>query len=207
MVKAVVFDFDGTLADSFEVFVEVLAETINRQPFTSQEIVDLRGLSTREIMRQLQVKKWQLPRLATRGRRLLGNRMGRVEPFPGIDNILSQLHKAGCKIYILSTNDTPNIQNFINKYGFEEYITKVYGDIGLFAKVKWLKKLLKQEGLAANECVYIGDETRDLEATRKVGIKCVAVSWGYGNPELLSKYNPYALAKDPSDLLRILKTI
>lgn len=207
MVKAVIFDFDGTLADSFEVFTEVLAEALKRQPFTGQEIADLRGLSTREVMRELKVKKWQLPRLAVKGRRLLGNRMDRVEPFPDTDKLLSELHKAGCKIYILSTNDTSNIQQLTDKYGLDKYITKIYGDIGLFGKVKWLKKLLKQEGLNAGECIYVGDETRDLEATKKAGIRCIAVAWGYGNPATLAKYSPFATAKDPSELLKVLKNI
>lgn len=205
MVKAVVFDFDGTLADSFEVFIEVLAETLRRPPFSHEEIAELRGLPTREIMRKLNVKKWQLPRLATKGRRALGNRMDNVEPFKGMKSLLSDLHDSGCKIYILSTNDTSNIQNFIKKYGFEKYITRVYGDIGLFGKVKWLKKLLKREGLTAAECIYVGDETRDLEATRKAGLRCVAVAWGYGNPETLATYNPHALAKNPRGLQQILR--
>jgi phosphoglycolate phosphatase len=201
MTKAVIFDFDGTIADSFEVFVEVLVAAIGRKEgFSPEEIVDLRGSSTREIMRKLGIKKWQLPILAVKGKRALGAKMERVEPFQGIPEAFKELHKSGLKIYILSTNTSKNIKGFLKKYGLENDIDEIYADIGIFGKVKWLSKLMKQQGLQASECVYIGDETRDIEATKKVGMKCIAVSWGYGNPETLQAYHPDNLVGKPLDL-------
>jgi len=202
MTKAVIFDFDGTIADSFEVFIEILVIALGRKPFTQEEIADLRGSSTREIMRKLGVKKWQLPILAVKGKRAVGTKMERVEPFSGIAEIFEKLHDSGHAIYILSSNTDKNIRDFLNKYALAKYVDKVYADIGIFGKVKWLKKLLKQQGLKSSECIYIGDETRDIEATKKVGMKCIAVAWGYGNPETLLSYKPAGLAEKPKDLLK-----
>lgn len=200
MVKAVIFDFDGTIADSFEVFVEVLSEAINHK-FEKDEIAKLRGLPTRQIMKELGVKKWQLPLIAIKGKRSLGNKMERVEPFAGINEVLKELHGKDYKIYILSTNTNKNINEFLKKYGLDELIDEVYADIGLFAKVKWLKKLMSKHKLSPAECVYVGDETRDIEASHKVDIKCIAVTWGYSTPASLESHKPYALVKKPIGII------
>jgi phosphoglycolate phosphatase len=205
-IKAIIFDFDGTIADSFEVFVEVLSDTINHK-FDSQEITRLRGFSTRKIMHELGIKNRQLPMLAIKGKRALGNKMERVKPFHGMDKVLKNFHDKGYKVYILSTNNSKNISGFLGKYGFDTFVDAVYSDIGIFGKVKYLKRLMRQQSLKPSECLYIGDETRDIEAAHKVGMKCISVSWGYGLPDTLETYHPDMLVNRPAEIVGVINNL
>jgi phosphoglycolate phosphatase len=55
--------------------------------------------------------------------------------------------------------------------------------------------------LASDECVYVGDETRDVEAARKAGMRSAAVTWGFNSRELLEKSRPDFLIDRPGELL------
>lgn len=200
--KAVIFDFDGTIADSAEIFIESLETILGRkQRFSRDEMEELRKLPTKEIIRKLGVKKWQLPRVMVNGKREITKRIDRVEVFAGMPEVLKKLSKKH-RLYILSSNTEANIVEVLDKYNLNGCITKIYGDVGLLGKAGGLKNLLKRETLDRAECVYVGDETRDIKAAQKAKIECVAVGWGYADSETLKAHNPSAFAGDPKDLLK-----
>jgi phosphoglycolate phosphatase-like HAD superfamily hydrolase len=78
---------------------------------------------------------------------------------------------------------------------------EIIGDIGLFGKSKSIKKLLRKNGYNRAEVVYIGDETRDIAAAKKAGVKSMAVSWGFNSKDVLASSNPDVLLEQPKDLL------
>ncbi len=82
--KAVLFDFDGTVADSFEAFIHTAEIVLHRQPFTPDEILELKQYSMPEVMKRLDIKKRQLPRLVIKGRKEVDRHMGDITPaYPG----------------------------------------------------------------------------------------------------------------------------
>ena len=207
-IKAVIFDFDGTIADSFEIFLESLQEVLKRpKPLTPDEIAELRGSSIREIINKLKVKKWQLPTLVIKGRRTVARKMGRVEVFSGMPDTISKLNQSNYKLFILSTNDKNAVDDFLRRYKLEDYFNGTFAGTSIFGKAKRLKSLLANEDLVANRCIYIGDETRDVEAAKEAGMKCIAVEWGYSAPETLKSYNPDIIASNPSDLVAAVKSL
>lgn len=108
-------------------------------------------------------------------------------------------------MYILSTNSPSNINEFLHNNNLGKYFHNVYGDVGLRGKASAIRKILKREGLHPADCVYIGDEVRDVAAAKKARVRSIAVGWGFNYPEALAQAGPWALAKNPSDLPRLLK--
>jgi phosphoglycolate phosphatase-like HAD superfamily hydrolase len=51
---------------------------------------------------------------------------------------------------------------------------------------------------------YIGDEERDIEASLRVGIHCIAVAWGFSDTQRLREMYPYGLAYKPADIIKII---
>lgn len=199
---AIIFDFDGTIADSFAiVFLEVVQTVTKRPPLTSEEIEELRSSSMKAALKKLGIKPWQVPLFVMKGRREVGARMERIHAFDGMPDVLKDL-ASHHSVYILSTNSQENITAFLKKYQVSEYITRIYGDIGLAGKAKALKKLLATETLSPRDCVYVGDEIRDIEAAKKAGLRCIAVSWGYNNADALRLYEPDGMVDSPQDLLK-----
>jgi len=90
--KVIVFDFDGTIADSFEVFLEVLATIVKHsRPLTAKQIADLRKAPLKDIIKELGIRPWQIPFLLMRGRREISARMEQIPAFNGIPEALTQL--------------------------------------------------------------------------------------------------------------------
>jgi len=63
--------------------------------------------------------------------------------------------------------------------------------------------VLRKAGVSPEEAVSFGDETRDIEAARKAGIACAAVTWGYGDMETLSDHQPDFLLTSVDQILEI----
>jgi phosphoglycolate phosphatase len=202
-VKTLIFDFDGTIADSFETLLAIFDETTARpHRLTASEIAELRGEPLKDVIKYLKIKRWQMPRLILRAKRLLALRMSGIKAFAGISEALARLHHDGYQMFILSTNSSVNISGFLKSNGLESYFTSVYGDIGLRSKASALKKIIKKEKLSPADCIYIGDEVRDIEAAKKAGIRSVAVSWGFSSPPAIQQAQPSYMANNPKDLIK-----
>lgn len=206
-VKNVVHDFDGTLADSGAINLEAMAIVLRRDPFTREEAESLRSLTTLESMKKLGVKKRQLPRLIVQGQRIVGRNMHRIGVFEGIPDAIDRLHEKGYAQYVLSTNSSDNIWELLGRHGLAGSIAEVYGGAGMLSKAKRLAALIKKEDLVAAECVYTGDETRDIEAARKAGVHCAAVTWGFQDADLLAAYEPDVLVESPSELVAAIDSL
>ena len=82
----------------------------------------------------------------------------------------------------------------------EQYVDRIYGGVGLLNKAMIFRKIIKSEHLDPEELIYIGDEPRDIQASKQANIKCISVSWGFNTKELLLKYDPYILVDNVSRL-------
>ena len=141
-----------------------------------------------------------------RGRRLMTKRIDEVNPVNGMASVIKQLYSDGYRLLIMSSNSSSNIKKFLRKHDLNQYFVKIYAGVGLFGKSRVLKRILRINRLAVNECIYIGDETRDIQATSEVGMQCISVNWGFNSDELLRKLHPLAVISKPEELINIIKT-
>ena len=201
--RLLIFDFDGTLADSWPWLLDALDDTALRfglNRVTSAEAEALRGQDNRAVMRALGVPMWRLPRIATHMRRLA------VEApppplFPGIPDLLRRLTAAGRLLAIASSNTEaqirrtlgPELAGMVQHYALEA---------SLFGKATRFRRILRASGVPAADAIAIGDEVRDIEAAREAGVAAGAVGWGYAWPSLLAAREPDALFDSPEAIAR-----
>lgn len=206
-VPVVIFDFDGTLADSFVASVRIFEKlTRKSEPYTEEDILRLRGLNAYHLMRELKIRPWRVPWLLVRGRAMMRRHMSTIVVFKGMEEVLQQLHDAGAPMYIMSSNSPGNIRRLMRDKGLDHYFAHIYGNIGLFGKAKRLRQIIHRNRLEVGQVFYIGDEGRDVEAAKRVGVKSVAVTWGFNSAELLAQHHPYALVNTASELAHVLKS-
>ena len=114
------------------------------------------------------------------------------------------LHDAGWRLMVISSNSHQNVEAYLQAQEVDEYFDRVYGGVGLFGKTRALRKVIKQNKVDRQACFYIGDEVRDMQAAHRAHIRAVAVAWGYNDVSVLQTEKPFAIAKHPSELIKIL---
>jgi len=193
--RLVIFDFDGTLADSSAWFREVFGDVAKRFGFRNpepREIDELRGQSSREIVRRLGVPAWKLPLIARHVRRLAMENTHRIALFPGIEAMLDMLHARGIHIGIVSSNAEETIRRVIGPR-LADSIDYFECGAAMFGKARRLRRVLKRCGIPASEAIFIGDETRDVEAARQAGVAAAVALWGYAAPAAFEGLAPLTL--------------
>lgn len=209
-VQLIVFDFDGTIADTHSAFVNIvnrLSEQFGYQPIGQAEVERMRHLSSREIVNEAKVPLWKLPFLLRKVTTELGNEIAHVTPIKGIDFALHELKKHGYRLGILTSNSKKNVSFFLDRNNLTDLFDFIDSGTGIFQKDKAIKAVLKRHNLKAQQFIYVGDETRDIEAAKKINVRVVAVSWGFNSPEVLAKYQPDFLVSDPQELVAALATL
>jgi phosphoglycolate phosphatase len=204
--KAVIFDFDGTIADSLHAALRIgnrLAPEYGYRPVQAGEIEALRRLPYRKVAAHIGLAWHKIPRVATRIRSELSHRLEEVQPIAGLPGVLSELRARDFRLGILSSNSRSNVQRFLDAHGLDDF-EFVSTASSVWGKQRRLRAVLKSRGLAASDVVYVGDEVRDIEATKALGVRVIAVTWGYTAREYLAAHEPDHLIDRPEELLQIL---
>lgn len=197
-----IFDFDGTIADTLSVIIRMVnghADEFHIRPLDDQDVEDLRGLTNLEIIKKYRIPPLKIPALVLRSQKELHNRMHEVPIFPGIRDLVLELKAQGFRLGILTSNSEENVRKFLRQKDLDVF-DFIHSESNLFGKNRALLHLLHKHDLHREDVVYIGDEARDIEACRRVRIAVVAVSWGFHRRELLQGHNPDHLVDTPDEL-------
>lgn len=209
-VKVIIFDFDGTIADTFDAIVNItnrLAAQFGYKQTSREEIAQLQNLSSRQVIAASGVSIFTLPFLIRKVRADLNNEIPNVTAFSGIKESLIELKNQGIKLGIISSNSKSNIEVFLEINGLKNLFDFTYTGAKLFGKSKIISKLLKQENINPEAAIYVGDETRDIEAAAKSQVKAIAVSWGFNSKEVLAAQNPDFLIHHPKELIDAINSL
>jgi phosphoglycolate phosphatase len=210
MLKAIIFDFDGTVADTFDTIVDIsnrLALEFGYKQAAPDEIEQIKNLSSREIIRQSGVSIFKLPFILRRLKNELNNEIHRLNPLPGMREALEELKIKGYILGIITSNDRENVTLFLEKNKLKELFEFIYSGATIFGKSRVINRFLNQANLAPEEVIYVGDETRDIEAAKRSKIKMIAVSWGFNSKTVLAKHNPDFLIHHPNQLMQAIATL
>jgi phosphoglycolate phosphatase len=205
--RLVVFDVDGTLADTFAWLSQALnaiAPRYRLRPIAPEESDRLRELPGRTVLRHLGVTWWKLPPVARALRRRMTEDLDSIRLFPGVGAMLRDLTDAGLVLGIVSSNSQLNVRRIL---GPENLSMIGYLECGaaIDGKRAHLRRILKAARLAPRAAIYIGDEIRDIEAARGLGMATGAVLWGYNSAQTLRAHAPERVFASMEEIARQLR--
>lgn len=188
MHKTVIFDLDGTIADSELVFFRIvndLAPRFGYSPIIPDESSELKKLHLRDfLLHRLGWRIIMLPLILRAGRAHYHALASQVPVFPGTKEVFTTLRDHGVRIGMVSSSEVRTIRTILETNGLAvDFITHS----NLFGKARALKRTLREQSLVASDVVYVGDEVRDVEACQEAGIPIIAVTWGLNSKEALEK--------------------
>jgi len=200
-----IFDLDGTLADSFPWFLRTINDIADRFGFrrvTEEDVEGLRHASTRDILSRLEVPLWKLPAIARHVRRLKGEAAAEIALFAGVEAMLRTLTESGVQLALVTSDSEANARAKLGEAAalFSHFDCAA----SLFGKPAKFRRVIRRAGVEPSQVIGIGDEVRDIEAARAVGIACGAVSWGYAAPAALRAHRPDLVFDRVDDIAALL---
>jgi phosphoglycolate phosphatase len=191
-IDLVIFDFDGTLADSTAWAIRAvrpLAERFKFKAVTEDEIAMLRGRTSREIIDYLGLPLWKVPLVAAHGKKMMAAEAHAIPLFSGTGDLLRGLSAAGLRLAIVSSNSEATIRSILG--ADLAALVDHYGcGAAIFGKAAKFRAVVRAARIAKDRVLCIGDETRDIEAAREAGLACGAVEWGYATRRALADLGP-----------------
>lgn len=216
MIRACIFDLDGTLTDTIESLTYSVGETLKEMglPAITKEqcqsfvgngakvLIDksLRAAGDREGTRFEEA-------MEIYGRIFDENCTYHVIPYEGIDDLLQELRKRQVKLAVLSNK--PHRQTvkvaetifgkdtFDIAWGQQEGIQRKPSPEGIYA-------ILRELGVKKDECLYVGDSEVDIATGKNAGLQTVSVTWGFRTEEELKIAGAGCLIHRPEELLELL---
>lgn len=186
-----IFDLDGTLVDSFPWFLRTINDVADRFGFRrvrDEDVEGLRHASTREILSRLEVPVWKLPAIARYARQLKGEAAAEISLFAGTEAMLRTLAGNGVQLALVTSDSEVNARA---KLGASAALFSHFDcAASVFGKPAKFRRAIRRTGVVPQKVISIGDEVRDIEAARAVGIACGAVCWGYAAPAALRARGP-----------------
>lgn len=217
MIKACIFDCDGTLLDT----LVSIAYSANRalkdydlKEIAVEEYKYLVGDGAYELIRRCLKRngedKLQLfePVFARYMEYFKKDCMYQVKPYEGILELLTSLRMAGIKTAVLSNKPDVQTQKVIKECFAEDTFDKILGFIDGIPKKPapdGALTIAKALDVQPEECLYIGDTDTDMQTGNRAGMITVGVLWGFREKEELRANGAKYLAAEPREILGYLK--
>ena len=159
------------------------------------------------MLKQSEIPLFRLPFLLRRVRREMGVELDSVSLVAELEPTLRELVARGHQLMIMSSNSSTNIHRFLRRHKIDDVFSSVKGGVGLLSKARVLKRIVQRDGIDFSQVIYVGDETRDVDASTQVGILVAAVSWGFSSREALAAQGPDFLLDHPQQLVTTAQTL
>jgi phosphoglycolate phosphatase len=209
-IKLVIFDFDGTLADTFSLMLRYGQKYANKEgieaDLSNQEFVEeLRNSHMKDLIDRFGVSLVKIPRVVADVREALKREIKDVKMFEGLDRVLYELKSMGFSLGVLTSNTKEIVENFNESHNLDGVFDFVHSEKNLFGKHHAIRKVIRKRGLKHSEVLYVGDEARDVEACKKAHIRCLAVEWGFNSKYALDEHEADYIVDSPDELLMKIK--
>ena len=216
MIKAILFDLDGTLVDSIFDLASCVNTVLQRNSYPTHEVDKFRyfignGIP-KLIERALPEKVLDAERekcLLEFGEYYAEHFADRTREYDGIPQILAQLKERGLLTAVVSNKDdgmTASVVKTVFSHRFDfvmgrrdGFAIKPSADMLLFA--------CESLGVRPDECIFVGDSGMDMKAAVNAGLTPVGVLWGYREEGELKENGAKFLAENREDLLKIIMSL
>jgi len=192
--KSVIFDLDGTIADTLPLCITAFKKSIEPllgNEITEEEIIATFGPSEEGTIRKL------IPLYEAKGVQAYLNNYEQLhhtcpDAFPGIIELLDALQAKGVHLAMVTGKGMHSTRISLKQFGLNKYFTIVEtGSPDGPNKVNGIRAALNRLNISAEEAIYVGDAPSDILYCKEIGIPIASAAWATtANPEALKKLNP-----------------
>lgn len=211
--NTIVFDMDGTLLNTLEDLTDSVNYALQICGYTERTLDEVRcfvGNGVRVLMNQAVpagTSEEDIVKCLTIYRKHYSENMQhKTRPYDGINELLKSLKEKGIKLAIVSNKYDSAVKALCKDY-FQDYIQIAIGESPEVAKKPAPDSVftaLEQLGAVREEALYVGDSEVDVQTARNAGLKCIGVTWGFRDREVLAAEGADIIIDRPHELLEYL---
>ena len=205
MKNIIIFDYDGVIVDSFQIFMSNFIDACKKEGrssiATKDDFLKLFEKNMYESMFAMGMTKEEILRIVYYMRDALIKNQDKIKPFKGIADVLNVLFKTN-KLFIVTSNETQVVEKYLQSQKLFGFFKEIYGSDTGASKIEKILKI-KSSNPGCNY-FYVGDTQGDILEGKKSSVKTVAVTWGWHKKEQLQEVSPDFLIDTPKDLLKII---
>jgi len=215
MKQGLLFDLDGTLVDSLPGITASLNHALSAMGFPTHGSLEVRRfigngswmLAKRGAPQDAPDEVVAAIELAFKAHYDL-HWQGGTSPYPGVPEMLAELHGKGHPMAVLSNKPHPFTTVIVGRLfpgiPFDAVVGQKEG-IPHKPDPAGALEIVRIFGLPPQDCMLVGDSTIDLETARNAGIRSVAVTWGYHDRAPLAESGPGLIIDQVGELPRVLE--
>ena len=185
MLKAVIFDMDGTLGDTVALCVEAYRQTTyevsGRMP-EAAEVLGLFGISDRGVLGGLLGMHYDAPTLPIEHFVEVYERLHdslAPAPYEGAVQALHNIRAMGLKVGLLTGKEHYTADPTVKRYGMEGLFDIVLtGQPTHNCKDECLQEAMRAWDMTPDEIIYVGDAPTDIDHCHRVGVRIINAAWG-----------------------------
>jgi phosphoglycolate phosphatase len=204
MHALLLFDFDGVLVDSLDLYAEAVARSLERigTPILKTK-EDYLALFDGNYYESLEARGVDLAAYHEAVKEVIPHiDYDAMKPFNGLIPVLAALAKDH-RLAVISSNGYRTIRTMLDTFGFAPYFREILGADFRFSKKEKIAYALEKFAIPRDRAFYIGDTAGDIREARAAGVRSVAVTWGWHSRERLLAAGPDFLVDTPEELLAI----
>ncbi len=204
MNKLFLFDFDGVVVDSLELYEDAVnrcLENLGKPVFKDrQEFLEIFDDNFYEGIAR---KGVDVPAFTKISAALApGLDYGRVAPVGDLAPVLEKLGERHT-LFIVSSNSNYAIRRILLRCRFDRYFEEILGHEFMLSKIGKIRHAMERREAGPEGTYYIGDTAGDIREAEKAGVRTVAVTWGWHSRERLERVNPDYIVDSPEELLNL----
>lgn len=207
MIKAIIFDYDGVIVDSFSSVFEVYKKICERFRISSPQTIEsfrkTYGYNYTECLTNLGIPKKDSPIVQN----IFLQEIVKFdhEIFPGIYEVIERLSKK-YQLFLVSTSHSHEVLTKIKKFGLDVYFKEIHcGADNKIKKSVMILELLERHKYSPEEVISIGDRVIDLKSFNQAGISdsnIILVTYGWGLNK--GETGQAKIANTPNDILNLI---
>lgn len=211
MYKAILFDLDGTLTESGEGITKSVQYALGKLGKPEEDLEKLKVFIGPPLMEQFmkyadldeetarKAVEYYRERYSEKG--IFENR-----PYPGVEDMLKELKRKKYLLTVTSSKPEYYVKQILDHFQLTGYFDEIVGSEmngKRTNKAEVIEETLSRLHMSdkRDQVIMIGDKEHDVFGARKAGLKCIAVSYGYGTEEELKNAAPFKTVASTNEIL------
>ena len=213
MIRALIFDLDGTLLDTLEDLADATNAALRACDLPERTIDEVRmfvGNGVRNLMLRAVPGGEENPRFeeafAFFKKYYGAHCKEKTGPYAGIMELLQELKDRGIGTAIVSNKIDSAVKALDREY-FYGLTQAAIGEMEGIARKPapdTVFKAMEELKVGPEDAIYVGDSDVDIETARNAGLACISVTWGFRDEDFLKEHGAATLVHRPEEILKLL---